>query len=252
MHWRTRYSIVVITLAVCALAESAAAYYGPRQGRFISRDPIGEQGGLNLYCYTRNSPPARYDPLGQVDQPNPGPPGGGWSRKLEWGPRLLDGRQISYDVAIKHVWPKPPNGATQIWQVVACARFYLVNATREEFIPEPMFIYRVDIFSIGDHEDQLAWIINVDACIGLEYCVHTVGFDDGQGRYAPQANVNVSVADATTVLTQMRGPKAAFTTKYRFLKKANCCSAVRKLSEWAGMRDGEELTIEGLGTWHSK
>ena len=88
MRRRTQYGITVAVLVVCGLAESAGAYYSPRQGRFLNRDPIGEQGGLNLYSYTRNSPPARYDPLGQDDQPNPGPPAG-WSRKLDRGPYYL-------------------------------------------------------------------------------------------------------------------------------------------------------------------
>lgn len=44
MCQRTQYSIAALALAVCVLAESATAYYSPRQGRFISRDPIGEEG----------------------------------------------------------------------------------------------------------------------------------------------------------------------------------------------------------------
>gem|GEM_PF-2105908 len=33
-----------------------ARYYDPKMGRFISRDPIGYKGGLNLYAYARNNP----------------------------------------------------------------------------------------------------------------------------------------------------------------------------------------------------
>ncbi len=35
-------------------------------GRFISRDPIGEEGGLNLYAYVRNNPVFYYDPYGRA------------------------------------------------------------------------------------------------------------------------------------------------------------------------------------------
>ena len=39
-------------------------YYDPRQGRFINRDPIGEEGGINLYGMVGNSPVNRVDYLG--------------------------------------------------------------------------------------------------------------------------------------------------------------------------------------------
>jgi RHS repeat-associated protein len=39
-------------------------YYDPRVGRWLSRDPLGEQGGVNLYAYCGNDPVNRHDPLG--------------------------------------------------------------------------------------------------------------------------------------------------------------------------------------------
>jgi RHS repeat-associated protein len=39
-------------------------YYNPRTGRWLSRDPIGEQGGINLYSFLLNSPIASFDPRG--------------------------------------------------------------------------------------------------------------------------------------------------------------------------------------------
>jgi RHS repeat-associated protein len=42
-------------------------YYNPELGWWISRDPIGERGGKNLYCMARNRVINRFDPLGTTD-----------------------------------------------------------------------------------------------------------------------------------------------------------------------------------------
>ncbi|MGV3723423.1 MAG: RHS repeat-associated core domain-containing protein [Actinomycetota bacterium] len=39
-------------------------YYDPGAGRFLTRDPIGYAGGVNLYCYGTNSPLSKADPSG--------------------------------------------------------------------------------------------------------------------------------------------------------------------------------------------
>ena len=41
-----------------------ARYYDPKVGRFISKDPIGLAGGINLYSYVGNNPVNWIDPLG--------------------------------------------------------------------------------------------------------------------------------------------------------------------------------------------
>ncbi len=41
-----------------------ARYYDPGVGRFITKDPIGFEGGVNPYLYTGNNPVNRIDPLG--------------------------------------------------------------------------------------------------------------------------------------------------------------------------------------------
>jgi RHS repeat-associated protein len=42
-------------------------YYGAETGRWLSRDPIGERGGLNVYGFVQNDPIGRVDPLGLDD-----------------------------------------------------------------------------------------------------------------------------------------------------------------------------------------
>ena len=47
-------------------------FYDPATGRFLTRDPIGYGGGVNLYGYTQNNPVNREDPDGTL-APNPTP-----------------------------------------------------------------------------------------------------------------------------------------------------------------------------------
>jgi RHS repeat-associated protein len=39
-------------------------HYSPSLGRWLSRDPIEERGGLNLYGFVNNDPVNRFDHLG--------------------------------------------------------------------------------------------------------------------------------------------------------------------------------------------
>jgi RHS repeat-associated protein len=41
-------------------------YYDPETGRFLTRDPIGFDGGINLYNYTSNNPVNQIDPTGEI------------------------------------------------------------------------------------------------------------------------------------------------------------------------------------------
>lgn len=45
-----------------------ARYYDPMEGRFIQKDPIGFNGGINVYVYTSNNPINRTDPSGLTDR----------------------------------------------------------------------------------------------------------------------------------------------------------------------------------------
>jgi RHS repeat-associated protein len=49
-------------------ATSGHRYYSPSLGRFVSRDPLEEQGGLNLYAFCGNNGVNRWDVLGMYTE----------------------------------------------------------------------------------------------------------------------------------------------------------------------------------------
>ena len=48
--------------------------YDPVTGRWASRDPIGERGGVNLYGFTGNKLPNKFDVMGMIEAPRPNRP----------------------------------------------------------------------------------------------------------------------------------------------------------------------------------
>jgi len=57
---------VAIAITVLLTSVQAFAVYSPGQGRFISQDPIEEEGGLNLYGFCGNDPINNVDVLGEA------------------------------------------------------------------------------------------------------------------------------------------------------------------------------------------
>jgi hypothetical protein len=62
----------LLLLATLLLAQASQAFYDASIGRWISRDPIAEQGGANVYGFVGNDTPNRFDALGQ------------WGRKVHY------------------------------------------------------------------------------------------------------------------------------------------------------------------------
>ena len=79
-------------------------YYDPASGRFLTRDPIGYAGGINLYAYAANRVPVMNDPSGQYD------PGYTW-----WQWLTLPCKMIYIDILInlRPLWERPNCGGGQ-------------------------------------------------------------------------------------------------------------------------------------------
>lgn len=61
---KTIHLSLKILLLFLTLSNFAHAFYDPGQGRWVSRDPVEEQGGVNLYGFVRNNGVAWVDKLG--------------------------------------------------------------------------------------------------------------------------------------------------------------------------------------------
>lgn len=67
---QTRLYLRIVVSCFLLLVEhqnTSRAGYDPTLGRWLSRDPIEEAGGLNLYGYVGNSPTGYIDPLGLAE-----------------------------------------------------------------------------------------------------------------------------------------------------------------------------------------
>ena len=67
MKLKLMIRLLLLALFMAGLAPVAQAFYNPSSGRWLSRDPIGERGGVNLYGFVRNNPVSLVDLLGLRD-----------------------------------------------------------------------------------------------------------------------------------------------------------------------------------------
>jgi hypothetical protein len=61
------YLQLTVILGCLLVGGNLQAYYNPTDGRFLSRDPIEEQGGLNLYGFVGNNSTNKVDVLGLAE-----------------------------------------------------------------------------------------------------------------------------------------------------------------------------------------
>jgi RHS repeat-associated protein len=221
--------------------------YEPVAARWLEVDPLHVYHARDgFYIYTSNSPTARIDPSGLLAEGEVG-----WKRKLDWGPRLLDGKQASYDIGIIHILPPVPEGREQAWQAILCVRHWLTKSCK--FVRDDI-LYAADIVTIGERKeikDQLGLIPEEDDyCFYTEQCSHTVGFNRPDKKYE-QIGGEVSERTYQTLMREMSDPKGTFSTTYIFVKKS-CCDLRCPESVIVGFGpEGESLSIGGVGEWSS-
>jgi len=62
---KTRQIMVLTVLLGLWAAPDGLTFYNPETGRWLSRDPLGEEGGLSLYGFVGNQPVTQVDKLGR-------------------------------------------------------------------------------------------------------------------------------------------------------------------------------------------
>ncbi len=90
----TKTSASVAWLLLLLVGFDAQAFYNPTTGRWLSRDPIEEPGGKNLYGFVQNNPIEAIDKLGlvtgsfnvQFSTPQFEEGLVGWSVRFDWRP----------------------------------------------------------------------------------------------------------------------------------------------------------------------
>ena len=176
-----------------------------------------------------------------------------WARVRTAGPRLLDGKEPSYQVEFDHLLPPVPTGVKQMWQVVESTLTLLTAQC--ELKTETDF--RIDIVDIGSRtriNDSWGLIRRDKPCFAMEESKATIGFDDQVSNLAEQTSVKASQQLAEDTLKKMTGPKGTYSGVYTFVKSANCKDCPDKLKgiqEQNKARNGEALTIEGIGSFRS-
>ena len=61
-----RVILIMLALLSVTLVQNAQAFYNPSTGRWLSRDPIEESGGINLVSFVANDSTDRIDSLGRL------------------------------------------------------------------------------------------------------------------------------------------------------------------------------------------
>lgn len=64
MKFKLKMRLLLLAGLLSGFAPIAQAFYNPNAGRWLSRDPIGEEGGKNVYGFVGNKPTRHVDALG--------------------------------------------------------------------------------------------------------------------------------------------------------------------------------------------
>lgn len=114
-------------------------WYDPATGRWPSRDPIGEQGGANLYGFVGNNGISSWDYLGREPQPDKGKDNDKRSVKFTDEATAKDGA-MGYTVRLQHSGPNVSYPMTNIQIVLTTGSVTYKGGDTQKIAP----VWRVD------------------------------------------------------------------------------------------------------------
>jgi len=99
MNATPKFAVAALAALLVVTEAHAMRWYSPNTGRWLSRDSIGESGGLNVYAFAQNDPIGRIDILGlcagKCGVKSLDFVGQGWTK-------TATGFQFNFDVVIKY------------------------------------------------------------------------------------------------------------------------------------------------------
>ncbi|MGH7927351.1 MAG: RHS repeat-associated core domain-containing protein, partial [Candidatus Binatia bacterium] len=153
-----------------------ARYYDPAIGRFLSEDPIGIAGGLNLYAYSGNDPVNNRDPSGLAQEvPDPGyyahlARSTGSGLLNDFDNNGLDDFAEFADYAFARLrWVALGLGTTDQWNAIQWALDRMMDQNYAGQVRRFMQFGRLSVADLGDAEllgreiDFRVWINSADA-----------------------------------------------------------------------------------------
>ncbi|MFH1748135.1 MAG: RHS repeat-associated core domain-containing protein [Planctomycetota bacterium] len=231
--------------------------YDPRIGRWLTRDPAVEAGGLNLYAYVLNDPLLRVDPLGHEQGPATTQQSG-WTIELVNGPTGLTDCTTGFAVQVQYTVPIPA-GVTHLIQVAACTKEELQRhggaiTQVTTHILDGSYIEPGRVGQPIKQPDTLQLGILPNAresarkpCFVHFHCKYTRGFAKLPEQYAGVSVSNERISKEGHGDWLKRLVKVDTTTlNYVIYRPCDCLPGLPAPIQLCGF---EHLTISGLGTW---
>jgi uncharacterized protein RhaS with RHS repeats len=134
--------IFLAVAGLFVLTHTLQAHYDPNLGRWISRDPIAEEGGTNMYGFVGNDGISYVDPKGNKAVPNPGVTGAQFAFVVNGLDSLKDlenitSKRMEYCLRIWH--PSSGGQCATCCQLLTCewnnGRAYDAPKAHEYWIP---------------------------------------------------------------------------------------------------------------------
>jgi hypothetical protein len=118
-HLRTLLRCIVL-ISAFVLAEQAHAFYDPHRGVWLSKDPIGERGGINLYAFCGNNGVNHIDPVGNTFLS-----GSNQYMNLDVSSRLLKHEYICGQFLLERQWQISP--ASHGDEIPSAVGYYIIQ-----------------------------------------------------------------------------------------------------------------------------